>query len=168
MHALYLAAVVLHLIAAFTWLGGMFFLVLVVVPWLRRGDRALAGAFLRDTGVRFRAVGWLCFATLAATGTFLLTYRGVEIQDLTRTEWLSGPFGRAVAWKLGVFGVILLVSAVHDFWLGPRATVELTRAPTSTEAQRLRRGASWLGRLNVALGLWALSLAVILVRGWPW
>lgn len=167
MHTLYLAAVVLHLIAAFTWLGGMFFLVLVVVPWLRRGDRALAGAFLRDTGVRFRTVGWLCFATLAVTGTFMLSYRGVELQDLTRAEWLAGPFGRAVAWKLGVFGTILTVSAVHDFWLGPRATVELSRDPRSHAAERLRRGASWLGRLNVLLGLAALTLAVVIVRGWP-
>lgn len=168
MHALYVASVVLHLIAAFTWLGGMFFLVLVVVPWLRRGDRARAVVLLHETGTRFRAIGWLCFATLAATGTFLLRFRGVEVADLTRAEWLSGPFGSAVAWKLGVFGSILLVSGVHDFWLGPRATAVLAREPGSSKAERLRRGASWLGRLNVALGLWALGLAVVLVRGWPW
>lgn len=32
MHALYYASVILHILAAITWIGGLFFLMLVVVP----------------------------------------------------------------------------------------------------------------------------------------
>ena len=59
MHALYLLSVWIHILAATVWIGGMSFLVLVVVPWLRRGGRVEAAVFLRETGERFRNVGSL-------------------------------------------------------------------------------------------------------------
>ena len=101
MPALYLLSVWIHILAAMAWIGGMFFLVLVVVPWLRAGNRANAGAFLRETGQRFRSVGWTCFAILTLTGTFNLYARGVRLGDFVRPEWLASPFGRSVLSKLG-------------------------------------------------------------------
>lgn len=165
MRALYLFSVWLHILAATTWIGGMLFLVLVVVPWLRRGDRAAAGAFLRETGARFRNVGWACFGILLVTGTFNLWVRGVRFSDFTRVEWLSSPFGAVVTLKLGVFAMVLIVSAVHDLVVGPRATLAIDRDARSAETARLRRRASLLGRGNVALALVLVALAVILVRG---
>jgi uncharacterized membrane protein len=167
MHALYLLSVWLHILAATAWIGGIFFLVLVVVPWLRRGDRSTAGAFLRETGQRFRSVAWVCFGILIATGTFNLWMRGVALSDFARVEWLTSPFGRSVTWKLGVFAVVLGISAYHDFVVGPRATFALERDPRSAEAERLRRRASLLGRFTGLLALLLVALAVTLVRGWP-
>lgn len=77
MHARSLLSVRLHVLAATTWIGGLSFLVLVVVPWLRHGGREQA-------------------------------------------------------------------------------------------AEKLRRQASVLGRVNALLGLLLLALAVMLVRGTPW
>jgi len=168
MHVLYLVSVWLHILAAITWIGGMFFLVLVVVPWLRRGDRARAAALLRETGTRFRDVGWTCFVVLAVTGTYNLSARGVRLGDLVRPAWLASPFGRAVVLKLVLFLVVLVVSAVHDFVVGPRASDALERDPRSSAAERLRRVASLLGRGNAMLALALVALGVILVRGWPW
>jgi putative copper resistance protein D len=122
MHLLYLFSVWVHILAATAWVGGMMFLILVVVPWLRKGERARAGAVLRDTGRRFRDIGWVCFGRVLVTGTFNLWMRGVRFTDLVREEWQCSPFGRAVLLKLGVFALVLRVGAVHDFWLGPRAT----------------------------------------------
>ena len=101
MHTLYLLSVWFHILAATAWLGGMLFLVLVVVPWLRRGESAMAGAFLRETGQRFRTVGWTCFAVLLATGTFNLWYRGVRLADFAQPAWRASHFGTAVQLKLG-------------------------------------------------------------------
>ena len=89
MHAFYIASVFLHIAAAIVWIGGTFFLILVVVPWLRPGNRAAAGTMLRDTGIRFRAVGWWCFAVLFATGPFNLRRRRVSLADLTIADRLQ-------------------------------------------------------------------------------
>jgi putative copper export protein len=168
MRLLYLVSVGLHILAATAWIGGMFFLVLVVVPWLRRGDRPNAGAFLRETGERFSAVGWTCFGVLLATGTFNLWFRGVRFSDLASAEWRSSPIGVSVLSKLTVFALVLAASAWHDFGIGPRASDEIQRDPRSAKAEELRMMASHLGRLNAALALVLVGLAVTIVRGWPW
>ncbi|MEZ4362395.1 MAG: CopD family protein [Kofleriaceae bacterium] len=167
MHLLYLLSVGIHILAATAWIGGMLFLVLVVVPWLR-GGRVEAATFLRETGERFRAVGWTCFAVLALTGAFNLWARGVRVPDLARTAWLTSPFGKLVLLKLGVFVLVLVVSAVHDFIVGPRATQAIAVDPQSPAAQRERRRASVLGRVNVLLALLLVAVGVMLVRGAPW
>jgi putative copper export protein len=168
LHALYLVSVWVHILAATAWVGGIFFLVLVVVPWLRRGKTADPGRFLLETGERFRTVGWVCFAIVLVTGTFNLWMRGIRLGDFARAEWLASPFGKAVLLKLGAFAVVLVVSAVHDFSLGPRATLAIRHDPQSAEAAVLRRKASLLGRANGLLALLLVAAGVIIVRGWPW
>ncbi|HXS15960.1 MAG TPA: DUF4149 domain-containing protein, partial [Polyangiaceae bacterium] len=167
MKVLYLLSVWLHILAAMVWVGGMLFLVLVAVPWLRSGQRAQAAAFFRETGPRFRSVGWTCFLVLLSTGSFNLWVRGVRLADFGRAEWLASPFGKTVLLKLSVFALVLVVSAVHDFLVGPRATRAITRDPRSSEAERARRRASTMGRINVVLALVLVALGVVLVRGWP-
>jgi putative copper export protein len=168
MHALYLLSVWVHILAASVWIGGMLFLVLVVVPWLRRGGRKEAAVFLRETGERFRNVGWTCFGLLLVTGTFNLWMRGVRLGDFTRAEWLSSPFGKTVLVKLSAFMLVVTVSAIHDFVVGPRATRAIAAAPGSVASRLARRQASRLGRINVALALVLVAAGVMLVRGVPW
>lgn len=167
MHAIYILSVWLHILAAITWIGGMSFLVLVVVPWLRRGDGAVASTFLRETGLRFRSVGWICFSILVVTGTYNLWVHGVRFGDFVDPAFLGSSFGSALVLKLGLFAVVLVVSAIHDFLLGPRAVLAIEADPRSAEAQRIRRRASLLGRLNAILAVVIVALAVVLVRGWP-
>lgn len=168
MRFLYILSVWLHILAATVWIGGMLFLVLVVVPWLRRGRRADGVTFLRETGEQFRNVAWVCFGILLVTGSFDLWMRGVRLADFTRPEWLSSVFGTTVVVKLGVFAIVLAISALHDFVVGPRATAAMARDPSSAEGQRLRGRASLLGRANVLLALVLVAVGVMLVRGVPW
>ncbi|MCC6849134.1 MAG: hypothetical protein IT294_11595 [Deltaproteobacteria bacterium] len=135
MHALYVFSVWVHVLAAITWIGGMFFLMIMVMPWLRQGDRATAAAFLRETGTRFRTVGWGGFGVLLVTGAFN--------------------------------ALVLVVSSIHDFVVGPRVSRAVELAPRSALTEKLRRRASLLGRANAVLALVLVALGVILVRGWP-
>lgn len=168
MHALYLVSVFLHVLAATTWLGGMLFLVLVVVTWLRAGGASgSAGSFLRETGTRFRAVGWACFGVLLPTGVFQLFVRGVRLTSFVDPTFLGSAAGKVLVAKLALVALVILLSAVHDFGVGPAATTAIAEAPGSTRAERLRRRASLLGRANALLALVIVALAVMIVRGVP-
>jgi putative copper export protein len=158
MRALYLLSVYLHIFSAVVWIGGIAFLVFVVVPWLRAGNQDVATKFLRDTGLRFRKIGWTCFAVLVATGTFNLWMRNVRLSSFVDPDWTGSAFGRTVMTKLAVFGAVLATSLVHDFFVGPRATLDPT----------LRKRAALLGRVNAIFALVILALAVMIVRGTPW
>ncbi|MBN8616764.1 MAG: CopD family protein [Deltaproteobacteria bacterium] len=167
MSALYFASVWIHVLSAIAWIGGMLFLVLVVVPWMRTQDRATGARFLAETGRRFSKVGWVAFALLFATGCFNLSYRGVTLDSFTDPRWLGSSFGRTVIAKLAIFALVLVMSAVHDFAHGPRALEEIRRDPGSARAEVMRRRASLLGRLNALLALVLFTLGVAIVRGWP-
>lgn len=167
MPALYVLSVWIHILAATAWIGGIFFLVLVVVPWLHGKDRATAATFLRETGTRFRNVAWACFAVLLTTGVANLGFRGVRLENFFQREWLTSSFGHAVVCKLALFAAVLALSVIHDFSVGPRAAIAVEIDPASPEAEKLRRQASLLGRANALLALLLVAVGVILVRGWP-
>jgi uncharacterized membrane protein len=164
MHTVYLFSVFLHLIAAMTWVGGMIFLVVVVVPMLRR-DRERAGALMRDMGRRFRPVGWVALVILVVTGVFNVYRRGYGLEDFVTGTVFAGQWGRVLAHKLTLVGVILVMSAVHDFKIGPEATRLMSEGGDPARAEKLRKTASVLGRITFALALAVVALAVSLVRG---
>ncbi|MFN7940379.1 MAG: DUF4149 domain-containing protein [Thermoanaerobaculia bacterium] len=164
MRVLYLLSVWIHLLSVVTWLGSTISVALILVPALRRrGDRRLTAELMDAAGRRLRTMGWIAFALLALTGTTQLYVRGFRFADLTGTLW-QGEFGRALAVKLVLFALVVALSAIHDFSLGPRAG---RAAPGSAEAESLRRRASWLGRLNLVFGLLIVFFASGLVRGGP-
>jgi putative copper export protein len=163
---LYLLSVYVHLLCAAIWIGGMLFLALVIVPVLRRPEmRVQAPALFATTGIRFRAVGWATLVTLVATGLVQTSYRAGGVATLGDPVWWSLPFGRILALKLALVAVTLTLAAIHDFWIGPHASRLLECDRESPRAQRWRNAASWLGRVNLLLGLGIVALAVILVRG---
>lgn len=168
MHSVYLLSVFLHILAAIIWIGGMLFLVMVVVPWLRQGERRQASMVLAATGPRFRTIGWACFAVLFVTGLVNLWFRGVRVESLTDPAWYASPFGHLVSLKVLVFALVLTLSAVHDYYIGPRSTAAGRADPTSPEAERYRRAASYLGRANTILALLLVAFGVGLVRGCAW
>ena len=167
MRTLYLLCITLHLVAAATWLGGMLVFVLVLIPALRSESvRAVAPALVQEIGLRVRSVGWLSLVTLATTGVLQLAWRGVSFADLRRPG-PTGAWERLLLAKLALFGVLVVLQAVHDFRIGPRAGRIAHERPGSPEAERARRLAGWLGRTSFALTLAIIGLAVLLVRGLP-
>ncbi|MBX5482846.1 MAG: DUF4149 domain-containing protein [Myxococcaceae bacterium] len=165
---LYELSVWLHILAACAWIGGMAFLVFVVVPLLRRPDLSkVAAAFVQKSGERFRILGWTCLGILVATGSFNMWIRGIHWSSFFDGTYAQNPSARALAWKLLLVAAVLVVSAIHDFYVGPRATRLWEADPTSAEAKRARRQASRYGRINGTLALIIVLLAVFIVRGIP-
>jgi len=168
MRGVYLLSVWLHIMAAIVWVGGTIFLVVVLVPAIRRPEFAgIASALIRFTALRFRWVGWVCFGIFVLTGIVNLEARGIGLQELQDAIFWQGSFGRTLAIKLILVAAILLISAFHDFFLGPRAAAAWEADPASAETLRLRRQAVQLGRLNLLLALVVIVLGVMLVRGAP-
>lgn len=142
--SLALALRFVHLLAVVTWVGGMLFIALVLVPVTRRlEDAVLRTRLVQDTGRRFRTVGWIALAVIVATGLGNLALR---------PELLWAPRFHA---KAGLVLLALALGAVHDFVLGPRAG-----RPGADPSARAR--ASWVARGNVlvALAIVALGLAL--------
>ncbi|MDR7482865.1 MAG: CopD family protein [Armatimonadota bacterium] len=170
---MYQVVVFLHLLATVVWIGGMVFLALVAIPPLRRLPDAQRAALVTAMGMRFRVVGWVAIVVLIATGTLTLAYRGVSWEAVTTGRLWETPFGRILAWKLAFVGAMLVLSALHDFVIGPASTrlaqagYDSTPPQPHRQALALRRLAAWIGRLNLLLALGALLLAVALVRGLP-
>ncbi len=134
------------MLAAITWIGGMLFLALVMVPMARRlEDPALRARLIHDTGRRFRTVGWTAIGVLVVTGLLNLWLHPVLLSS-TRFHW-----------KLGLVVLALILSAFHDFVLGPRAG-----APGADPSARVR--ASWVVRINVLVVLVIVALGLSLFR----
>ncbi len=168
MHAFYLLSVWLHILAAIVWMGGMVFLILVLVPAIRQPRYwGVAASLVHWTGLRFRWVGWICLGLLLLSGAFNLAYRGFGWTDLWGGQLWEGSFGRILGAKLLLVAVIFVASILHDFAIGPRATALWQQNPASAKAVRLRRQAAWVGRLNLLLARVVIALGVMLVRGWP-
>ncbi len=165
---MYHLSVYVHLLSAVVWVGGMLFLALVAVPVLRGlPDRPRAELVAR-MGERFRPVAWTCIALLVLTGVVNLAYRGVTWESVVTGQLWESPFGRVLAWKLGFVAAAVLLSALHDFYLGPASTRLLRQGnPDGRQALRLRRQAAWVGRASALFALVILALAVMLVRGVP-
>ncbi len=168
MHTLYLLSVWLHVIAAMTWIGGMLFLVTVIVPMLRQPEmRERAMELFHVLGVRFRRVGWIALLVLVVTGTFNVVHRGYSLGQIFTGEAFAGSWGHALGAKLLFVALILVSSALHDFYIGPLATRLAREGAPVERRERLRRIASWMGRSTLLLALLVVGLAVMLVRGMP-
>ena len=164
MNSLYVLNVTIHILAAFLWLGGMFFLAVVGAPVLRRIESPeLRSRLFRDIGEQFRRVGWVCIAVLLVTGVLNLQYRGLLHREvLTSSNFWSSAYGHALAGKLTAVVVMVVISAIHDFAQGPRAS---RFTPGSPEALKARRRAAVLARINAGLGILVVWAAVRLSRG---
>ena len=169
MRTLYFISLFFHLLSATVWIGGMLFLVLVLVPLLHKPEyKAQAGRLIQLTGEKFRFWGWVALILFAVTGYFNLSYRFQSFAAFFQAETWQGYWGHALMVKLTLFGLIVLLSALHDFYVGPKATRMMQQNPEHPKTRRLRRAAALIGRVNLLLAFMILILATVLVRGLPW
>ena len=150
----------LHLLAAVAWIGGMLFLSLVLVPVFKReGPAGERRALFQTLALRFQMVAWGSILTLVGTGSILLVSRVGSL-----AEPAGWPF--VLKLKLALVALLIVVTAVHDFWLGPLAgqLMRGSSADRSATEQMLIRLSPWVARLGLLLALVILLLAVAVVR----
>lgn len=148
----YLTLLVLHVLGAVVWIGGMLFLGLVLTPVLRNRPPAERAVLLNVVGQRFLKVAWAALAVLLLTGPTLWAIRAFQVTPL-----LVG--------KLILIGVILFLSLLHDFLIGPRLVANLKRGDQGEETIRLRRWVALLARINVFFAILVLILGIAISRG---
>jgi len=148
----YFTLITLHLLAAVVWIGGMLFLGLVLTPVLRYRPPDERASLLSAVGRRFLKIGWAALGALLATGPALWALRGFELTTV-------------LVVKLGLVAIILILSLIHDVFLGPRLVAHIGRADQGQETVRLWRRVALLARLNLLCALVVLILGLAVSRG---
>ena len=116
MPVLYYLNVTIHVLAAFLWLGGMFFLAVVGAPALRAVEPPqLRQQLFNALGTRFRYAGWVAIGVLLVTGVVLMvslsSYTTSSLdreQDARSRERQSWPATRRQSPVVGEGGSLCL------------------------------------------------------------
>ena len=157
--------ITIHVLAAMLWLGGMLFLGAVGAPVLRAVQPdELRQRLFSELGRRFRTLGWVAIGTLLLTGTANLHFRGLLQWRgvLGEAAFWGSTYGHVLAVKLAAVTLMIGVSALHDFVLGPRAVRAALEG--GTDAPAWRRRAALVARANALIGLIVVAAAVRLAR----
>lgn len=157
---MYSTLVVLHLLAAVTWVGGMVFLSLVLAP-LVRSRKAVPEfmALFRSAALRFRPIVWVAMAILLITGPMLLSHRGLSV--MAPASWPG-----IVTVKLTLVGLLLFLTLLHDLVFGPQVTrvSAIAESQRTTGEQVIFKSARWLPRLSLLIALAVVVVAAMLAR----
>lgn len=169
---MYQIAVFIHVLSAIVWLGGALFLAMVMVPVVRSISEtpSQSAQLLGVVARRFRSVAWVAIVLLVVTGLYIATDQwSVDLNSfVTRTDW----FNKMLQMKVGLVGIVIILSLIHDFFLGPRINARLealreAQSRPSESLQKQRRGLIMLARVNVLLVLIIVALAITMTRGTP-
>jgi len=157
---MYSTLVILHILAAVSWVGGMIFLSLVLAP-LVRSRKAVPEfmALFRSAALRFRPIVWVAIAILVMTGPMLLSLRGVAVAS--PSSWPG-----IVIVKLTLVALLLLLTLLHDLVLGPQVS-RVSAIPESKRTageQVVFKTARWLPRLSLLIALAVVITAAMLAR----
>ena len=157
---MYSTLVVLHILAAMSWVGGMIFLSLVLAP-LARGRKAAPEfmAMFRSAALRFRPIVWIAMAILLITGPMLLSHRGLSV--MAPASWPG-----IVTMKLTLVALLLFLTLLHDLVFGPQVSrvSAIAESQRTTGEQVIFKSARWLPRLSLLIALAVVVAAAVLAR----
>lgn len=144
MGPLYFGCIVLHLFAAFLWLGHMVFWSVVVGPMVKRFEPEARRESLRAAAHRWGGLGWPALTVFLATGVVLLHARG-----LTSFAALGDLLGEPAGWLLLGKLVLVLAMVLYQSFVGHRPAPRLIY-------------------VNMLVALAIVALSVLLVRHPEW
>lgn len=157
---MYSTLVILHILAAVSWVGGMIFLSLVLAPLVRARKAAPEFmALFRSAALRFRPVVWFAIVVLLITGPMLLSHRGISV--MRPSSWAG-----IVTVKLTLVSLLLFLTLLHDLVLGPQVS-RVSAIPDSQRSaaeQLVFKTARWLPRFSLLIALAVVITATMLAR----
>jgi putative copper resistance protein D len=149
--AIHLAADVLHLVAAATWVGALIPLaVLLRAAHRERSEVAVAGAAL----LRFSSLGIVGVGTLALTGLVNTWMLAGSVEALVETE-----YGNLLVAKVALFLVMLSFGAINRFWLTPRVAHAPKAAIAAAALRQIERNSM------IEAGLGAIVIIIVALLG---
>jgi len=116
-----------HLVCEAAWIGGLFYISVVLVPALAELAERQHARVLALGLPQFSAIAIICAVALAATGSLNTTIHLDSIQ-----QFLTTAYGRILAVKIEFFLFIVAISVYHAFVLRPRLAL-LLAAPSETQ-----------------------------------
>lgn len=145
----------LHMAATIVWIGGLFYMAVIVNPALERLPEQ-RGRLAEDMRRRFQPLAWLSLFVLIGTGSLQMSgnpnYDGLFA--------FSNPWSRSILAKHIAIGVMVLVAAYQTWVLNPR----LSRLALKQEVGASDQVANELSRLNrvsLAFGILVLGLTAL-------
>lgn len=150
------ASLLIHMLSASLWIGGMLFIMLILAPFLKtvNNPKERADAY-QIVGKKFRFWGWIAISLLLITGFLNLYFMGITFNILADPEFHRGQFGMTLDIKLALIFIIIASSFLHDFVVGPKAKSLNTFGVF----------ARWLGRANLFIAILIVFFAVKLRLG---
>jgi putative copper resistance protein D len=148
---LHLAADVLHLIAAGSWIGGLLPLILLLA--LARHQTVGSASIARDSAERFSILGIVSVAILFATGIVNAWILVGSVHALFATQ-----YGRLLMLKIIVFAIMLAFAAVNRLALTPRLAGPLDSGARIDALRQLTRNSV----VEIALGLTIFAIVGLL------
>jgi|TARA_B100000315_G_scaffold73759_1_gene67537 uncharacterized membrane protein len=147
----------------------MLFLVMVMLPTARaamqEGSPEAGLGVLREAADRFLPVAWTAMVLLGLSGGYLAWEHGGIRPGMFFSD--SGRFTQILQIKSGLFIAVVLLSLIHDFWLGPKVLEKLDAARAAGEVlpQSLaRKVVRMTAGVNLLAAMSILVLAVWLIR----
>jgi uncharacterized membrane protein len=152
-----------HIVAVSVWVGPQFFLFLVAIPALR---------IVEDDNLRLRLLRFITrrFGILSAVAMLVIVLSGISnLYDRMLDDNLDVfNFDLRYAWifvtKMALVGVMVGLTAVHSFVIGPRL-IRLQEAAASivgNQRAALRRASALISALGLLASLGAIFAATLL------
>jgi uncharacterized membrane protein len=149
----------LHILGVTVWVGPQFFLFIAAVPAVRQvEDMAVRARVMRTITTRFGWMAWTALLVIVLTGISNLFQIGDEA-DLWDTElrWYS-----VFSTKMLLVGIMVALTALHSFVLGPRQLELMERGDTGEDALKLRRATMFVSGVVLLLSIIVIFLGALL------
>lgn len=157
-------AVIVHVFAAVVWVGGVLFIGAIAIPASRSLPEEQRRKTISLLTRPFRIVGWIALLTLLGTGLYLIWIWGARPGNLVDGTFFDTPRAWILGVKIALVTLMILVSGLHDWYIGPKAA-ELAEEQNEN-ARPWRIAAGLLGGLTGLLSLCIVLCAIVIARPW--